>query len=373
MIANRVKNIEPSEIREIFNLAKSDSINLGIGEPDFSTPKHIVEEAKKALDRGETHYSHNKGILELREEISKKLKLDYNLDIDRENIIVTCGASESLLLSILSLLDRGEKAIIFNPYFVSYLSLIKLAEGIPIKIGLDNNFNFDIEDIKEKIDKKTKLIIFNSPTNPTGKVYDKKDIKALCDLAEDYNLIILSDEVYDKIVYEKKHYSPLQFTDRAILINSFSKTYAMTGWRIGYLAVSDNLNKELNLIENMLKIHQYGFACCTTFAQYGALAALRCSQECVKDMVKEFERRRNLIYKNLKEIFKVYKPEGTFYIFPDVSEYGEGKEVAKKIIQNGVLCVPGRAFGDDKYIRFSYATKYEDIEKAMEIIKDLFM
>ena len=282
MISNRCNNIKPSAIREIFNLATSDCINLGIGEPDFDTPKHIIEAAKKALDEGKTHYSPNNGIPELREEISNKLKDDYNLDVDKDNIIVTCGASEALMLSIMALVDRGDEVLVPNPSFVSYFSLTEFAEGKIKNIDLDENFDIDLEQVKESITKKTKLIIFNSPSNPTGKVYDKEVIKGLAEIAEDYKLIIVSDEVYDKIVYDKRHYSPMQFTDRCILINGFSKTYAMTGWRIGYLAVSDELNKELDLINNMIKIHQYSFACATTFVQYGALAALEVAKSVLR-------------------------------------------------------------------------------------------
>ncbi|NPA62462.1 MAG: pyridoxal phosphate-dependent aminotransferase [Methanococci archaeon] len=371
MISNRCKNIKPSAIREIFNLATSDCINLGIGEPDFKTPKHIIEGAKKALEEGKTHYSPNNGIPELREEIANKIKKDYNLEIDKDNVIITCGASEGLMLSIMTLIDRGDEVIIPDPSFVSYHSLSAFAEGKIKTTPLNENFDLDLEHIKNLITKKTKLIVLNTPSNPTGKVYDKETIKGLAEIAEDYNLIILSDEVYDKIIYEKKHYTPMQFTDRCIMINGFSKTYAMTGWRLGYLAVSENLNKELNLIDHMIKIHQYSFACATTFAQYGALSALKGDQNCVKEMVNEFKRRRDLIYKGLKDIFKVNKPEGAFYIFPNVSEFGNGTEIAKKLIENKVLCVPGIAFGENgkNYIRFSYATKYEDIEKALNIIK----
>ncbi|ENN96648.1 aspartate aminotransferase AspB [Methanocaldococcus villosus KIN24-T80] len=372
MIAKRCLNIKPSPIREVFNLANSNSINLGIGEPDFKTPEYIIEAAKRALDEGKTHYSPNNGIPELREAISEKLKKDYNIEVSCDNIMITCGASEGLMLAILSLVDRGDVAIVKEHTFVSYNSLINLAEGQVKAISLNEEFEFDVEELKEMIDKRTKLIIYNSPSNPTGKVYDKETVKAISEIAEDYNLIIISDEVYDKIVYEKKHYSPLQFTDRAILVNSFSKTYAMTGWRVGYLAVPEELNNELNLIDNFIKIHQYSFACATTFAQYGALEALK-RDDFVNKMVKEFKRRRNLIYKGLKDIFNVYKPDGTFYIYPDVSEYGDSLEVAKKLIENNILCVPSIAFGNsNKYIRFSFATKYEDIEKAIEIIKELF-
>jgi aspartate aminotransferase len=374
MISNRCKNIEPSEIRKIFNLATADSINLGIGEPDFDTPQHIVDAAKKALDEGKTHYTQNNGIPELRESISNKLKNDNNLDINPDNIITTCGASEALMLSLMAIVNNGEEVLVSDPGFVSYKSLTQLCEAKPVSMKLDDNFNMNIEEVKNSITNKTKCIILNSPSNPTGKVMDKSEIKAICDIAEDNNIIIISDEIYEKIIYDKKHHSPMEFTDNCILINGFSKAYAMTGWRIGYLAVNDNLNNEYDLIDNMTKIHQYGFACATSFAQYGALEALNGDQSCVYEMVKEFRRRRDLIVKGLKKLFKLTTPDGAFYVFPNVKEYGNGMEVAQKLIENKILCVPGVAFGDGgKYnIRFSYATKYEDIEKALEIMENIF-
>jgi aspartate aminotransferase len=374
MISNRCKNIEPSEIRKIFNMATKDSINLGIGEPDFDTPQHIIDAAKKALDEGKTHYTPNSGIPELRESISNKLKNDNNLDIGPDNIITTCGASEALMLSLMAIVNKGEEVLISDPGFVSYKSLTQLCEAKPVSMKLDEEFNIDIEEIKTCITDKTKCIILNSPANPTGKVMDKSEIKAICDIAEDNNIIIISDEIYEKIIYDKKHYSPMEFTDNCILINGFSKAYAMTGWRIGYLAVNDNLNYKYDLIDNMIKIHQYGFACATSFAQYGALEALNGDQSCVYEMVEEFRRRRDLIVKGLKKLFKLTTPDGAFYVFPNVEEYGDGMEVAQKLIENKILCVPGVAFGDGgKYnIRFSYATKYEDIEKALEIMEDIF-
>ncbi|UXM84779.1 pyridoxal phosphate-dependent aminotransferase [Methanococcus aeolicus] len=374
MISNRCKNIEPSEIRKIFNMATKDSINLGIGEPDFDTPQHIVEGAKKALDEGKTHYTPNNGIPELREAISHKLKIDNNLDVDANNIITTCGASEALMLSLMTLVNKGDEVLISNPGFVSYNSLTQLCEGNIISMKLDEKFNIDIEEVKNSITNKTKCIMLNSPANPTGKVMDKSEIKAICDIAEDNNIIIISDEIYEKIIYDKKHYSPMGFTDNCILINGFSKSHAMTGWRIGYIGINENLNKKYDLIENMTKIHQYGFACATSFAQYGALEALTGSQNCVNEMLNEFRRRRDLMVNGLKNTFKLTVPDGAFYVFPNVEEYGNGMEISQKLIENNILCVPGIAFGSggENYVRFSYATKYEDIEKALEIINNLF-
>ncbi|GBF36049.1 aspartate aminotransferase [Methanofervidicoccus abyssi] len=364
-----------SDIRKIFDTSSNNTINLGIGEPDFTTPKHIIEAAKRALDEGKTHYTPNNGIYELREEISKKLKMDYNLDIHPENIIITCGASEGLMLSLMSVVDRGDEVIITDPAFLSYRNLIQLCEGRPVPVKLEEDFSLDIEKVKESITDRTKCIVINTPGNPTGKVMSKEEIKGISDIAEDYNLIVISDEVYDKIIYHKKHHSPMEYTDNCIVVNGFSKTYAMTGWRIGYLYVSENLNSRLNIVDHMIKIHQYSFACATSFAQYGALAALRGDQSCIYEMVREFRRRRDLVVKGLKDVFKLHPPEGAFYIFPNTEEYGTGEEVVKRLMENGILVVPGVAFGKGGlyHIRLSYATKYELLEKAVEIIKETFL
>ncbi|ABR54303.1 aminotransferase class I and II [Methanococcus vannielii SB] len=375
MISNRCLGTEQSEIRKIFNMATENSINLGIGEPDFDTPKNIVEAAKTALLNGKTHYSPNAGILELTNAISEKLKKDNNLDVPRNNIITTCGASEALMLSLFTLVNKNEEVLIPDPGFVSYKGLTELSEGKVIPVNLDDKFKIDLESLKNNISKKTKCIILNSPSNPTGSVITKEEIKGVCEIAGDNNITVISDEIYEKIIYGKKHYSAMEFTDNSIVINGFSKAYSMTGWRIGYLAVNENFDKKYNLIENMMKIHQYGFACATSFAQYGAFEALTGDQKSVFEMVLEFEKRRNLIYTGLKDIFNVQKPEGAFYIFPDVSEYGNGMEVATKLIKNNILCVPGSAFGKqgENRVRFSYATKYEDIEKAIEIMKNVLL
>ncbi|WP_131006829.1 pyridoxal phosphate-dependent aminotransferase [Methanofervidicoccus abyssi] len=375
MISKRCLNMASSDIRKIFDTSSNNTINLGIGEPDFTTPKHIIEAAKRALDEGKTHYTPNNGIYELREEISKKLKMDYNLDIHPENIIITCGASEGLMLSLMSVVDRGDEVIITDPAFLSYRNLIQLCEGRPVPVKLEEDFSLDIEKVKESITDRTKCIVINTPGNPTGKVMSKEEIKGISDIAEDYNLIVISDEVYDKIIYHKKHHSPMEYTDNCIVVNGFSKTYAMTGWRIGYLYVSENLNSRLNIVDHMIKIHQYSFACATSFAQYGALAALRGDQSCIYEMVREFRRRRDLVVKGLKDVFKLHPPEGAFYIFPNTEEYGTGEEVVKRLMENGILVVPGVAFGKGGlyHIRLSYATKYELLEKAVEIIKETFL
>lgn len=375
MIAERCLGTEQSEIRKIFNMATENSINLGIGEPDFDTPKHIVEAAKSALDAGKTHYVPNAGIPELTSAISEKLKKDNNIDVSQKNIVTTCGASEALMLSLFTLVNRGEEVLIPDPGFVSYKGLTELCEGKMVPIDLDDKFRIDLESVKNSISNKTKCIVLNSPSNPTGSVMTKEELKGICEIADEKNICVISDEIYEKIIYGKKHYSAMEFTDNCILINGFSKAYSMTGWRVGYLAVNENFDNKYQILENMMKIHQYGFACATSFAQFGAVEALTGDQNCVSEMVSEFKRRRDLIYSGMKEIFSVQKPEGAFYIFPDVSEYGNGMDVATKLIQNGILCVPGSAFGKngENSVRFSYATKYEDIEKALEIMKNVLL
>ncbi|HIQ32934.1 MAG TPA: pyridoxal phosphate-dependent aminotransferase [Methanothermococcus okinawensis] len=375
MISRRCLKLASSDIREIFNPSSEGTINLGIGEPDFTTPRHIVEAAKRALDEGKTHYTPNNGIYELREEICNRVKVDYNLDVHPENVIITCGASEGLMLSLMSLVDRGDEVIVTDPAFLSYRNLIHLCEGRPVPVKLEEDFSLDLEKVKESITDKTKCIVINTPANPTGKVMSKEEIKGLSDIAEDYNVIIISDEVYDKILYQGRHYSPMRYTENCIVVNGFSKTYAMTGWRIGYLYVSEGLNSRLNIIDHMIKIHQYSFACATSFAQYGALAALRGDQSCVYEMVEEFRRRRDLMVKGLRDVFKLYPPEGAFYIFPNTEEYGSGEDVVNRLMERGILAVPGIAFGEGGryHIRLSYATKYQYIERAVEIIRETFL
>ena len=247
--AKRCKSIQLSEIRKMFDLTPENAINLSLGEPDFDTPLHIRDAVKKALDDGFTHYTSNKGIGELREAISCKLADENKIDADPESIIVTVGASEALHISLQALINKGDEVLIPDPGFLSYDPCVKLAEGKIVPVGLqeENEFRMTSEDVLEKISSKTKAIILNSPANPTGSVMKKEDVKGIAEIAEDKNIFLISDEIYEKIIYEGKHYSPGRYTENAITINGFSKTYAMTGFRIGYVAARSEL------IEEMLK------------------------------------------------------------------------------------------------------------------------
>ena len=363
--AKRTKAIELSLIRKMFEVTNPDAINLGIGEPDFDVPQNIKDAMKKSIDENYTHYSSNKGYIELREEIVKKFKKDNGINTDPDNVIVTVGASEGLFMCAQTFIDPGDEVILPDPSFLSYEACIKMAEGniVPVDCTMENEFKLKASDVLEKITPKTKAIILNSPSNPTGAVMEKEDIKAIADLSMDNDFLIISDEIYEKIIYDKKHYSPAKYSDNVITLNGFSKTYAMTGLRIGYLTGNEEH------IEELLKIHQYNTACVNTTAQRGAYEALTGPQEEVNKMISEFQRRRDLIVSRLNEMgYETVNAEGAFYVFPKI----EDEDFVQKAAKAGVITVPGVAFGlnGKNHIRMSYANSYENIEKAMNILEE---
>lgn len=365
--ANRCKLIQLSEIRKMFELTPENAINLSLGEPDFDTPEHIREAVKRALDEGFTHYTSNNGILELREAISCKLADENKVEADPENITVTVGASQALYVCLQALINKGDEVLIPDPGFLSYDAFVKLAEGkmVPISLKEENEFQMTPEDVLDKITDKTKAIILNSPANPTGAVMQKEDIKGIAEIAEDHNVFLLSDEVYEHIIYEGKHYSAGRYTDNAITINAFSKTYAMTGFRIGYIAAKPEITEEI------LKVHQYNVACTSSLSQIAGLEALLGPQDCVIEMVAEFKRRRDLIVKRLNEMGIPFKaPKGAFYAFPKVNN---SVEFVNEAIKAGVIVVNGASFGKcgDGHFRISYAASYEKLEEAMNRLEKI--
>lgn len=365
--ANRTKEVELSQIRKMFEVTNPDAINLGIGEPDFDVPENIKIAMKEAIDENDTHYTPNKGYVELREEIVKKLDKDNDIKTDVENVIVTSGASEALYMCAQAFFEKGDEILLPDPSFLSYDACIKLSEAksVSVECSMENNLKLKIEDVKEKITPKTKAIMLNSPCNPSGAVMDKEDVKAIADLSHDNDFIIISDEIYEKIIYDKKHYSPAAYSDNVITINGFSKSYAMTGIRIGYLNAGERFN------EDLLKIHQYCTACANSIGQMGAIEALKGPQDSVKKMVSEFKRRRDLITGRLLDMgYETPIPEGAFYVYPKVDN---PMEFVKKAADAGVITVPGLPFGEngDKHVRMSYANSYENIERAMDILETL--
>lgn len=352
-----------------------DVISFAVGEPDFDTPEHIKNSAIEKILEGKTKYTPAGGIPELKEEIVKKFKRDNNINYNSNNILISSGAKMILYEAILTLINPGDEVIILKPYWVSYPAMIYLAGGIPKFIECDENFNFNIEDIEKAITNKTKLIIINSPNNPSGKVYDEKILREIADIAIKNNLYIISDEIYEKLIYNKKHFSIASIPEvknLTITVNGFSKSYAMTGWRIGYCGADEKIIKE------MKKIESHTNSCVPYFTQYAGLVALKSEQTCIENMRKEFMNRRDYIIKRAKEIFYCYEPDGAFYIFPKISKFEKDSiKFAEFLLEKArVGVVPGIEFGIDEHIRISYATSlknikegFDNIEKALKFIQ----
>ncbi len=361
MYSQRVKDIDISGIRKMFEGAGPDAINLGLGQPDFDTPVHIKEAAIDAINKGLTAYTMNLGIPELRQALCEKFRKENNFKVTPDEVIVTSGASEALHLALQALIDKGDEVLIPDPGFVSYLALTKLAGGKTVGVPLDEELILTPEAVNECITPKTRALIINSPSNPTGTVETKQEIKALAEIAQDNKITIISDEVYEHFIYEGEHVSPAQFTDNVITVNAVSKTYAMTGWRIGYAAA----RKEY--IEQMLKVHQYIQACACSISQKAAQAALEGPQDCVREMCESFRARRDILMEGFSSMgIECVRPQGAFYAFPEV----EGEDAPQKLIKEGVIVVPGSAFGENGkgHIRISYSTSEENLRKALGII-----
>ncbi len=379
MLSKRVNRIEKSATLRISDLASKlkragkDIISFSVGEPDFATPLHIIDAAKKALDEGRTHYTPSAGIPELRDAIANKFK-ENGISASPDEIIVTPGAKQAIFEATLSILEDGDEAILFDPAWVSYESCVKLAGAKPIWVKTDEERGFIPDDFLESVTKRTKLIIVNTPGNPTGAVFDENTLKMIADIAKDHNLFVLSDEVYEKIIYEGAHLSIASFIgmhDRTITVNGFSKAYAMTGWRLGYATAPPEI------LDAMLKIQQHSTSCATSFAQYGAVAALTGTQECVAEMVSEFRARRDLLVDGLKSMgLECPRPKGAFYVFVNVGRYGGGIDVAERLLNKAYVAVtPGDAFGPSgaNYVRISYATSQARISEGLERIKNVLV
>jgi len=354
--AARVRAVEMSGIRKLFDAGGPDAINLGIGQPDFDTPDHIKEAAIAAIKAGKTGYTPNAGIPELREAICAKFERENDLCFRPEQILVTAGGSEALHLVMEALVDPGDRVLITDPGFVSYAALATFAGGRPEGVPLDETLHIDVEQAKEQMDG-ARLFVLNTPANPTGAVESEESIRALVEYGNDRGVTIVSDEVYEHFVYEKAHVSAAHFGDDVITVNAASKTYAMTGWRVGYIAAPEDY------IPECLKVHQYAQACATSISQYAALAAYTGDQGPVKQMREEYRVRRDLLYEGLSSLgFEFPRPEGAFYAFVPM-----GRNLIQKAIEDGVIIVPGEAFGSKApdYARFSYATSRENLSRAV--------
>jgi len=371
-------NYPASGIRYMFNLAAQydNLINLGVGEPNFNTPAHIKDAGKKAIDKNYTHYVSNMGIVELRKSIADKCNRELGLEYNAENIMITIGGMEAITLALLTIIDPGDEVIVTNPCYPNYLGEILMVGGKAVLVPLyeKNDFKLQAEDLKKIITPKSKAIILNSPNNPIGAVLEKKDMKALAEVINKYNLFVISDEVYEKIIFDKrKHFSMAQISevkDKTIIVNSFSKTYAMTGWRIGYIAGRDNI------VSRMPKLQEGLTSCVSNFIQMAALAAISGSQSAVEDMVVEYARRRDILIDGLNAVpgIQCMKSPGSFYAFPNIKSFGKSSfAFAEELLKEaGVVGVPGSAFGSmgEGYLRFSFANSDENLIEAINRISE---
>lgn len=358
--AERVQSIEISGIRKIFEAAGPDSINLGLGQPDFDTPQHIKDAAIEAILEGKTGYTNNTGIPELRSAICKKFEKENGLSYDTDQLIVTAGASEALHIVMQALVGEGERVLCPDPGFVSYAALATLAGGRPVSVPLTPDLHVDVEKAKALMDG-ARIIVLNSPANPTGAVENKDSVRALVEYANDAGVTVVSDEVYEHFIYGKQHWSAARFGENVITINATSKTYAMTGWRLGYLAAP------AEIVAQCVKVHQYCQACATSISQYAALAAYEGDQSPVTMMCDEYKMRRDLFCKGLADLgFSFPVPEGAFYAFVPMKP-----DLIRRIIENGIIIVPGTAFGvnSPEYARFSYATSRQNLNRALDRIQ----
>lgn len=388
-LAKRVSALAPSTTLEITAKAKAlkdagfDVIGLGAGEPDFNTPQHIIDASIQAMNEGHTKYTPTGGLPGLKNAIIKKLKQDQDLTYNPNEIIVCSGAKHALYTLFQVILDEGDEVIIPTPYWVSYPEQVKLAGGTPIYIeGFEKNeFKITPEQIEGVITERTKAIIINSPSNPTGMIYSKEELKALGDVCLQKNILIVSDEIYEKLTYgEYKHYSIAELStelkEKTIVINGVSKSHSMTGWRIGYAAG----NKDI--ISAMTNLASHSTSNPTSIAQYGTIAAYEGTQEPVEVMRKAFEERLNIIYKKLIELpgFSCIKPQGAFYLFPNAKQaalqagYNTVDDLVTALLEEEkVAIIPGSGFGAPDYVRLSYATSLDSLEKAIERINQFMI
>lgn len=379
MLSDHVKTIKPSGIRKYFDLANEMEgvISLGVGEPDFKTPWHICEAAIYSIESGRTHYTANQGLLDLREEICNYQKRRFHLSYDPvKNVVVTVGGSEAIDIAMRALINPGDEVILMEPSYVAYTPSVELIGAIPVPIRLEHEQQFKLtpEKLEAAITEKTKAVLLNFPSNPTGGVMSKRDYEKLVPIIKKYNIIVISDEIYAELTYDGEFCSLANFKeikDQIVIISGFSKAYAMTGWRLGYVLANETFAQAMN------KIHQYIIMSAPTSAQYGAIEALRNGDIHVLEMKESYMARRNFITKGFNRIgLPTHLPQGAFYIFPDIRGTGLTSDefCVQLLSEQKVACVPGTAFGDagEGFIRVSYAYSIDHIREAIERI-DIFM
>ena len=361
-IAKRMSCIDASGIRKIFDLAKDlpNPINLSIGQPDFDVPDSIKQSAHQAIDEGYNKYTVTQGVASLRDKI--KERMIERKGFTPEDVFITSGVSGGILLAFLATLDPGDELIVPDPYFVMYKHLGRLIGAVPKYLDLENDFSINIESLEKLMTNKTKMIVLNSPGNPTGKINSPEELKAIAKIAEKWGVLVISDEIYDGFVYDKEYQSIARYYDNTLVLGGFSKEYAMTGWRVGYAAGPSEVTNE------MLKLQQYTFVCSPSIAQYAAITALDYD---TTEIRKSYASKRDIIYNGLKDYFEVNKPDGAFYIFPKAPG-GSGEAFVKKAIGNNLLIIPGNVFSEhDTHFRISFAASDDTIYKGIDVLVKL--
>lgn len=376
ILSDKVKSIKPSGIRKFFDIAATMEgvISLGVGEPDFSTPWVIRNAAIKVLERRHVVYGPNLGIAPLREAIAERLKKKHGVEYHTEDqIIVTVGGSEAIDLAIRGIVNNGDEVLVVEPSFVCYAPLVEMAGGVPVAVPtrIENNFKLTVEDLKDKVTDRTKMLILPFPNNPTGAIMTREDLEPIADFLRDTNIMVLSDEIYSELTYGRRHCSIIELPDmaeRTIYVNGFSKAYAMTGWRLGYVAAPKPI------IHQIFKIHQYGIMCSPYISQNAAIEALNSCDDEVAKMVSEYNKRRRYLVSEFNRLgLTCFNPEGAFYVFPCIKSTGlTSEEFCEKLLYSEkVAVVPGSAFGDsgEGYIRISYAYSLKHLMEAISRIE----
>ena len=375
-LSKTVMELQPSGIRRFFDMANTmeNVISLGVGEPDFDTPWHIREEGIYSLEQGRTFYTSNAGLMELKKEIVRYLDRRFHLPYTLEQVLVTVGGSEAIDIALRSMLDPGDEVIIPEPCFVSYLPCVKMAGGVPVPLPLEEKDQFKLtkEKLLSAISDRTKILVLPFPNNPTGAIMTENELRQIAEIIEERDLFVLSDEIYSELSYQGDHVSIASLpgmAERTIVINGFSKSYAMTGWRLGYAAGPEEI------IKQMLKVHQYVIMCAPTTSQYAAVEALRYGDEDVARMRESYDERRRFLVKELNDMgIPCFEPMGAFYVFPNISRFGmTSEEFATRLLhQEKVAVVPGSAFGGcgEGYLRISYAYSIDNLKLALGKIQN---
>ncbi len=364
MISERAKRVDSSGIRKVFELGASieNPVDFSIGQPDFDVPDSLKNAAIEAIRKGMNRYTLTQGIGELREKVLDHIEKTRNRKFTPGEVIITSGTSGGLFLALLSILDAGDEVVFFDPYFVMYKHLIRLIDAEPRIVSTYPDFHIREDKLRDAVSEKTKAIIINSPTNPTGYVYSKQDLDTVIKVAREKNILLITDEIYDGFVYDSAFVSPSTYYENILILGGFSKTYAMTGWRLGY-AVGN-----ADVVSQMIKLQQYSFVCAPAPFQYAAVLALDTDMSMYRE---SYRRKRDILYEGLKDTFNIVKPSGAFYMFPELLA-GNVSEFVELAIKNKVLIIPGNVFSEENtHFRMCFATKDETLKRGADILGNL--